>query len=169
MKQSVSHRAAASRTSREADFYGWLVEQVDALRSSRPNLIDRERLSEEIEAMAASLRRALVSHLEVLLTHLLKWSWEPARRGGSWEASIANARDDLADLLADSPSLKTYVDESLKRAYRRARRIAGAEMGMDRERWERALPATCPWRLAEVLDDNFWPSGSPQNRATSRT
>jgi hypothetical protein len=101
---------------------------VRALRSSRNSWIDREGLIEEVDAMAASLKRALASHLEVLLVHLLKWAWEPNRRTGSWEASISNARDSVADLLTDSPSLKGYLEESLRRTYLRARRTAGAEM-----------------------------------------
>lgn len=142
---------------RDADYYGWLLEQAHALRSSTHELIDCERLAEEIEAIAASLKRALVSHLETLLVHLLKWAWQADKRSGSWEASIANARDAVADLMADSPSLKRHLDESLARAHVRARRTAGAEMGYDRRQWDNVFPPDCPWRLAEVMDDGFWP------------
>ena len=156
IKQAVPQSAGpAFSPSRDADFYGWLLKQVRALRSSRNSQIDREGLSEEVEAMAASLKRALVSHLEVLLAHLLEWAWEPRKRSGSWEASIDNARDSVADLLADSPSLKAYMEESLRRAYPRARRTAGAEMGLERKQWEARLPASCPWELADVMNDRF--------------
>jgi hypothetical protein len=163
MKHAVPHSTATVfGHSRDTDYYGWLLEQARALRSSRNSQIDREALVEEVEAMAASLRRPLVSHLEVLLAHLLKWAWEPDKRSGSWEASIGNARDSVADLLADSPSLKTYMEESLRRAYPRARRTAGAEMGLGRKQWEGRLPASCPWPLADVMNEDFWPGDRAQ-------
>jgi hypothetical protein len=162
MKHAVPHSAApVLNYSRETDYYGWLIEQASALRS-RNSQIDREGLSEEVDGMTVSLKRALVSHLEVLLVHLLKWAGEPSKRSGSWEASISNARDSVADLVADSPSLKGYMDESLRRAYPRARRTAGAEMGLERRQWETRLPRLCPWKLVEVLDQDFWPDDSAE-------
>ena len=162
MKHAAPYPQATPGCTRDADYYGWLLEQAHALRSSASESIDSEELAEEIEAMAASLKRALVSHLETLLVNLLKWAWQATKRSASWEASIANARDAVADLLADSPSLKRHLDESLAKAYVRARRTAGAEIGYDRRQWDTAFAPACPWRLADFLDDDFWPDPAGQ-------
>ncbi|WP_245427961.1 DUF29 family protein [Roseiarcus fermentans] len=66
---------------------------------------------------------------------------QPAKRGPSWRLSIANARDEiadiLADILADNPSLKSVLDEVTASAYRYARRKAAVETEMREE----AFPA----------------------------
>ena len=161
MKHSVSgHTAASPRLSPDTDYYSWLNDQAGALRSVWHGRIDYEALAEEVEATAAVLKRALTGELEVLLLHLLKWAWQPEKRTASWEASIGNARDHISDLLTDSPSLKTHLEESLIRAYPRARRTAGAEIGWTRREWETRLPASCPWQLADILDDDFRPEVS---------
>jgi len=67
--------------------------------------------------------------------------------------SIANARDEIADLLADNPSLKSVLDEVIASAYRYARRKAAIETDMAEE----AFPAQCPWSFAQVMDAGFWP------------
>jgi hypothetical protein len=55
--------------------------------------------------MGRSEKRALASHLRVLLLHLLKWQEQPARRGPSWRRSIRNARQEIEEIVAESPSL----------------------------------------------------------------
>ncbi|MGH8336454.1 MAG: DUF29 family protein [Gammaproteobacteria bacterium] len=42
-------------------------------------------------------------------------------------------------------------------AYRRARRTAGADIGLDKRAWEKRLPERCPWTLAQIQDQDFWP------------
>jgi hypothetical protein len=66
---------------------------------------------------------------------------------------IANARDEIADLLDDNPSLKTVLDEVMASAYRYARRKAAIET----ERGEETFPATSPWSFAQATDAGFWP------------
>ena len=82
----------------ELDFYAWLNRQAQALRSHDSEFLDWDHLAEEIEAMGASQKRELTSHLKTLLTHLLKWNWEPDKRSLSWKNSVENARDELSDL-----------------------------------------------------------------------
>jgi hypothetical protein len=60
--------------------------------------------------------------------------------------------------LQESPSLKSKLDELFRAAYPRARREAGAEMGLDRHGWEQRLPAQCEWSLEQVRDPDFWPA-----------
>jgi hypothetical protein len=144
----------------DEDFYGWLLDQVAALRRLRPESLDWENLAEELEAMGRSEESALESHLENLLIHLLKWRYQPNKRTGSWEATIGNSRDRITKLLRRSPSLKSKVDEAFSEAYRLARREAGGQMGLTRREWERVLPASCEWNLTVARDDNFWPEPS---------
>ena len=76
----------------DADFYGWANEQAALLREGRLNEADIENIAEEIESMGRSEKRELVSRLAVLLTHLLKWRYQPGGRGSSWRASIVVQR-----------------------------------------------------------------------------
>ncbi|CAK0766895.1 DUF29 domain-containing protein [uncultured Gammaproteobacteria bacterium] len=137
----------------EHDFFAWANEQAALLRAGKLDAADIEHIAEEIESMGRSEKRELVSRLTVLLLHLLKWQFQPDRRGASWEASIANTRDDLADHLADNPSLKAMLSEAIISAYRRARRDAAAETGLPNP----SFPLTCPWSFAQLMDENFWP------------
>jgi hypothetical protein len=57
----------------ESDFYGWVTEQANLLKSGRLNELDTANLLEEIEGMGKSEKRALENRLAVLLQHLLKW------------------------------------------------------------------------------------------------
>lgn len=137
----------------ETDFYAWANEQAALLRAGKLTAADIEHIAEEIESMGRSEKRELVSRLEVLLLHLLKWQFQPERRGTSWEVSISNSRDQLTDHLDDNPSLKAKLPEAVETAYRRARRDARAETGLSQS----TFPATCPWAFEQMMDEGFWP------------
>jgi hypothetical protein len=143
----------SSRSSlRESDFYAWSLEQAALLRAGRAEEADLAAIAEEIESLGKTEKRELVSRLTVLLLHLLKWRFQPAGRGDSWRLSIANARDEIADLIADNPSLKSLLDEVTASAYRYARRKAAIETELPEERF----PERCPWSFAEAMDAEFW-------------
>jgi hypothetical protein len=55
-----------------ADFYQWTQMQAAALRAKDFAALDLDNLAEEIGSLGRSDRRAIVSHLECLLLHLLK-------------------------------------------------------------------------------------------------
>ena len=84
---------------------------------------------------------------------MLKRQAQPRARGNSWRLSIANARDEIAGLLGDNPSLKTDLDEVLASAYRYARRKAAIETDLGEE----AFPQNCPWSFGQAIDAGFWP------------
>jgi hypothetical protein len=138
----------------EHDFYAWANEQAALLRTGRLSDADILHIAEEIESMGKAEKRELVSRLTVLLLHLLTWQVQPARRGASGRVSIQNARDDIADHLADNPSLKPQLDAAITAAWRRARRQAAAATRLDEEQ----LPATCPWDHDQLANEDFWPS-----------
>jgi hypothetical protein len=131
----------------ERDFYAWANEQVELLRNGKLAAADIANIAEEIESMGRSEKRELVSRLTVLLLHLLKWRFQPERRGVSWDLSMANARDDLTDHLADNPSLKPLLPEAMATAYRRARRNAALETDLP----ESTFPADCPWTFDQAM------------------
>ena len=135
----------------ESDLYAWTKEQADALRRRASNALDWDNLAEEIESLGTSQRSEVRSRLKVLLVHLLKWKHQPELQCGSWRGSIREARDQIDDMLDDSPSLKAYPAECLPKAYARARVKALDETGLLR------LPDACPWTIEQVLDGDFLP------------
>jgi hypothetical protein len=83
----------------------------------------------------------------------LKWRFQPKGRGKSWRLSIANARDEIADLVADNLSLKSLLDAVTAQAYRYARRRAAIETNLGEEHF----PGQCSWSFAEAIDESFLP------------
>jgi hypothetical protein len=141
------------RSLHDNDFYAWSLEQAALLRAGRVGEADLATIAEEIESMGKAEKRELVSRLTVLLLHLLKWERQPAGRSNSWRLSIANARDEIADLLDDNPSLKPIIDNVMASAYRYARRKAAIETDMA----EDAFPPQWPWSFGCAMDEGFWP------------
>jgi hypothetical protein len=140
------------------DFYQWTQAQAAHLRAKEWSALDVDNLAEEIESLGASDRRALRSHLMRLSQHLLKWHYQPQRRGESWQQSIDNARLQIELILEDSPSLREFLPKAFAWAYPRARKEAAKETGLPLE----TFPETCPWSLDQLQDDEFLPeAGEP--------
>ena len=133
----------------DRDFYAWACEQAELLREGRLSGADIAHIAEEIEGLGRNETRELRSRLGVLFLHLLKWRYQPGRRGRSWELSIANARDELAELLADSPSLRAMLPDAVAAAYRRARLHAEQQTGLPAE----TFPVECPWTFDQAMAD----------------
>lgn len=162
--QLVRHIPAVTvaSPSREADFYAWVLYQANELRSRQPAFIDWGDLAEELEEMAGLQRAKVVGLLRVVLIHLLKWRYSKVHRSDrSWNASIVTARVDLLDIIADSKTLKNELPAFLAKAYRGARTIAGAEMGLDKHDFQRMFPVDCPWAMEQVLSEEFLPELAP--------
>jgi len=136
----------------EADFAQWAQEQAELCRQGRGSELDVEHLSEELEGMSARERRELVNCLGILLAHLLKWQYQPQRRGNSWRLTIKIQRFDVAALLHQNPSLRARFEEFLSDAYARAILQAAGETGLD----ESVFPEVCPFSAGQVLGDH-WP------------
>lgn len=137
----------------ERDFYSWSLDQADKLRAGRYHELDREHLAEEIESLGRAQYWELVSRLRVLLAHLLKWQYQPALRCRSWEITLIEQRDSIADLLQDNPGLKPRLDEALFKGYRKARLLAERETGLPTERF----PADCPYAPEQIFDPDWLP------------
>jgi hypothetical protein len=141
----------------DQDYYLWFADQAQLLRAGRWDRIDTEHLAEELEDMGKREKRALRSRTVVLLAHLLKYAYQPERRGPSWTGTIREQRKQLDELLRDSPSLKPALLEALDDYYLSAKMLAAGEIGLA----ESAFPASCPLSLDQLLDENFWPDASP--------
>src|SRR5436309_11965962 len=87
----------------DCDFYSWLMEQARHVRDGRWDALDRENLAEEIESLGREQFNKLESALRVLMLHMLKWDYQPERRGRSWWATINEQRLRLANILDDNP------------------------------------------------------------------
>jgi hypothetical protein len=137
----------------EQDFYAWANEQAALLRTGQVSDADLEHIAEEIESMGRSEKRELVSRLKLLLTHLLKWQFQPTLRGTSWRLTIEEQRREVGDHLADNPSLKGALPETVASAYAGAILVAARETGLGRE----SFPPECPWPFEQAASDDFWP------------
>jgi hypothetical protein len=136
----------------DTDFYAWTQAQASALRAKEWKTLDLENLAEEIESLGRSERYAIESHLQNLLTHLLKWRYDPAtepRRG--WRITIRNARREIAKRAVGS--LRDYPGQYLATANRHAREDAADETDLP----QATFPEECPWTIEQVLAENFWP------------
>jgi Domain of unknown function DUF29 len=149
--------APAAQSLYEADYYAWVNEQVRALRAGRPADLDGENVAEELEDLGKTIRRELQSRIELILSHLLKWADQAERKGPSWENTLVEERERVADLLLKNPSLKNGLDEIAADAYRYARGAAGNEMNLAPREWRRLFPAKCPWPMNQILNPSFLP------------
>ncbi|MEQ9235681.1 DUF29 domain-containing protein [Coleofasciculus sp. E2-BRE-01] len=140
----------------ETDFYAWTQEQASLLRQQQWSQLDLGNLIEEIESLGKQQRQELRNRLTVLIGHLLKWEYQPQRRSRSWLATIRVQRRDTLELLKDNPSLKPYLEDALVLAYENGRDLAMGETDLP----EQTFSQTCPYSLAEILEDSFYP-GEP--------
>lgn len=137
----------------DQDFYAWTEQQAKLLRAGRLHELDTGNLIEELIDMGASQERELEICLTVLVAHLLKWRYQPERQGKRWRATIKEQRYRIARLLARSPGLQSRIDEAFASAWVSAVFQAVRETTLD----EDAFPPDCPFTLARVQDETFWP------------
>jgi Domain of unknown function DUF29 len=146
----------------EEDFYAWTRNQAQALRrlaASRPNLaLDFPHLIEEVADLGTSQRDAVRSQLRRIIEHCLKLEYSPARepRAG-WHETIIDARIVLEDKL--TRTLRRSLQRRLSILYDQARRVVEGSLRLQGEsKAADALPATCPYRLADLLRDDWHPA-----------
>lgn len=138
----------------ETDFYLWTQEQAALLRQGEFNRVDLDlaNIAEEIEDMGKSNRLALESYLHNVLMHLLKWQYQPERRGNSWRLSIRNGRRQIEKRLKNSPSLKPQLPAMVEEEYWPARENAADETGLPLT----TFPEECLFTLEQITGD-YWP------------
>ena len=139
----------------DKDFFAWTQEQARLLRSGELSELDIENIAEELESMGRSDKREIDNRLVVLLVYLLKWQVQVGFRSRSWSATVREQREQIQDLLSESPSLRSSRVVSIRRGlYTRARQVAASETGLP----ETAF-AECPLTLEQVLSEDLLPEG----------
>jgi hypothetical protein len=137
------------------DFFAWTEEQARLLRGGEFSQLDIANIAEEVEDMGRSIRRELRNRLAVLTMHLLKWRYQPGYRSGSWSGTISEQRQQIADLLEESPSLEPMPARDLTKIYRLAISKAVRDTGLPRA----TFPADCPFTPEQILAEDFLPEG----------
>ncbi len=107
--------------------------------------------------MARAERRELYRRFVVLLTHLLKWAYQPGKRSKSWVDLSDVQRLDIRKHLLENPSLKALEQAIFDDASARARIEAARQTRLSR----RAFPSEPPFTLDEAKDEAFWPGEQP--------
>lgn len=126
----------------QEDETAWLEMMAQLVAEHRHQELDFEHLGEYLSDMARRDRREVYSRLAILLTHLLKWEYQPERRSGSWRGTILEQKSELR-LLLESGTLRNHAIASLAEAYQDARERAAAETDLPietfPEEWSRTV------------------------------
>ena len=137
----------------DTDVVAWAVRQAQLLRERRFEELDIENIAEEIEDVGKSEQRELASRMAVLLAHLLKWQYQPERRGKSWQGTITLQRRLIQRRLARTPSFRPMISdpEWQEEMWGDGRLQATNETGLV------DLPEACPWSFQDVRADGWLP------------
>jgi len=140
----------------DSDYQLWLESTINQLRQGDFQSVDWPNLLEELADLGKNNRRALKSLLTRLLEHLLKLTYWQSQRDynqAAWKKEIRNFRLQIADLLEDSPSLKSYLREILAKCYLDARNLMIDETRLDAS----IFPVEVLASLEEILAENWLP------------
>ena len=137
----------------DRDFLLWTEDTVVKLEANDFARLDLVNLIEEINALGKSQRHAMRSLLRRLIEHLLKRRFVPlADCYLGWQKEIRAFRNDLKDILDDSPSLKNFFVEVLSKVSASA--IASVKEEYPKvnfsEQWLAELD------LESILEGNIW-------------
>jgi hypothetical protein len=130
----------------ERDETDWLETMSALIHQGRYDDLDYPNLAEFLADMAKRDRREVKSRLRTLLAHLLKWTYQPDRRSGSWRATIMTQRQELHDL-ASGGVLRNHGEAVLTDAYKDAVGQAAAETGLPAD----TFPVDCPYSFDQLL------------------
>ncbi len=131
----------------EADEIAWLDTMVELIAETRLDELDYNHLKEFLEDMARRDRREIESRLEVLFTHLLKWTYQKKKRTQSWRRTIIAQRRELERNLKTSKTLRNYAETSMAEIYADAVEWAAEETELPLG----TFPPECPWTLDQLL------------------
>jgi Domain of unknown function DUF29. len=100
-----------------AEDWEWLAASSEYLAAiAIQELLQEQKLMEAgaglavlIESMGKSKKLALKSQLTRLMMHVIKWKYQPEKRSGSWSISIRSARQEIADIQEEVPSLNKIL------------------------------------------------------------
>ena len=141
----------------DEDFLAWTEQQAALVRAGRLDQLDLDNLAEELDTMGRGEWGELENRLELLLMHMLKWDYQPARRSRSWKDTIREQRNALRRLLRRSPSLKRDLEDTVADVYPDALGRASDQTGLSPS----TFPDRLPYSLAQVLEPEADPSTPP--------
>ena len=138
----------------ETDVVAWANEQAKLIRAGQFEQLDLEHIAEEIEDVGKSEQRELASRMAVLMAHLLKWQFQPERRGASWQRTIKEQRRAIAAHIKETPSLRASLTNAnwFEGVWADAVSAAINETGLT------LFPEDCPWPVSEILAPEFYPA-----------
>lgn len=137
----------------DEDFYGWTMANASLLKQGKYKEADMDMIIEEMEEMGRSAESQLTHRLSLVLTHLLKWQFQPALQGKSWKVTLREQRRASRRLINKNPSLKSKIPNCMFEAYEDAVDEAIKETGLD----EKTFPSECPYSFEQVMNDDFYP------------
>lgn len=131
------------------DFHLWLTRTARAIEDRDLDAMDWDNLLAEIEDMGASQKRALRSYTKRLVEHILKLQyWQEEKRNfNHWKAEVVNFRDEISQILKDSPSLKNYLRENYRDWFDSSVRSKNKEF---------VIPTDCFVELDKILEKDFF-------------
>ena len=154
MKKLPQQKVIQPNSLYQQDFYLWTESTANLLREAKFSQLDLVNLIEEVESMGRSEKRELKSRLIILLMHLLKWKYQPAKRSHSWRSTISEQRISLEELLEDSPSLQPFLLEVFAQCYQKSRIKAASETNINLD----LFPEESPFTDIETLDFTYLPT-----------
>jgi hypothetical protein len=142
---------AATGPGREDDYVLWATRQAELLRSRQFHQLDLANLIDDVEDAVRHVFHPVEGRLRVLITHLLKCQFQPARKSHGWECTRLTQRMAIARLLKRNPSLRPKLLELADGEYARAVRKAMQETRLR----ETAFPRELPYTAEQLLDYDF--------------
>jgi len=142
-----------TRSLYEQDTSLWVTETVNKLKTKDFENLDLENLIEEVEALGKSQRNATKSFLRRLIEHLLKRCYVPLPECYiGWQREIRAFRNEIKDILEDSPSLKNFLLEIFPKIYASA--IASVREEYPQINFPDHWLEDCD--INAILNRNFW-------------
>jgi hypothetical protein len=132
----------------EHDEHEWIAAQFAALTDGHFDLLNRANLIEFLTEMTIRDRRELQSRFVVLLHHLLKVQFQPAKLTRSWVTKIIERQSEIRSIIESISSLGRQAEGIAAAAYPDAVRRAARETGLPTTRFPSALPWTVTAALA---------------------
>ena len=105
------------------------------------------------ENMNKKDKREFRSFLILLMSHILKWKYQPQKRTMSWRKTINYSREEIEDKREDVPTLnENYIEEVWNKCFERAVRDAKFDMNISHKVNFNPEPLT--WK--EVFEDEYF-------------
>ena len=137
----------------ETDFYAWTQAQAQALRAPGvrvSNIVDWERVAEEIEDLGSERRHAIESWLQQIIIHLHKLETSRALdpRAG-WREEIRHRRLEIDGRM--TTTIRNGLADDLDTLHRKAARYA--QRSLDDHERDMKVDSSRRWSLEQLLGE----------------